>query len=135
MAVTESKGLSTLRAQIQYSLKKNNFLDSYQKSQRLQRGTNKEGNASSPSLHQKVDDSGCYNDEEPLTERFMKEDNLNSKSNSLRRHAYENEYMQPGVPMPDGFVSISPQTKRKSPPMASGRPQERRFANRGASSS
>ena len=27
-AVTESKGLSTLRAQIQYSLKKNNFLDS-----------------------------------------------------------------------------------------------------------
>lgn len=27
-AVAESKGLSTLRAQIQYSLKKNNFLDS-----------------------------------------------------------------------------------------------------------
>ena len=108
VAVTESKGLSTLRAQIQYSLKKNNFIDAYQKSHRIDKGITKEGIASSPSLQKKIEESGCYNDEEPLTERFMKEDNLNSKCNSVRRHVYENEYMQPDASLTEGFVSISP---------------------------
>lgn len=132
VAVTESKGLSTLRAQIQYSLKKNNFLDS--QSNRTFKGHKNGGNASSPSLQQKADESGCLNEGEPLTERFIKEDNINSKCNSVRRQAYGNEGLHAGGPLPEELASISPQTKRKSPPIASSRQRERRFGNRDTSS-
>ena len=112
-------------------MKKNNFLDSHQPSNRAFKGNNNDGAAGSPSPGQKADESGCLYEEEPLTERFIKDDNINSKSNSIRRHAYEQEYAQPGGPLPEGLVSLSPQTGRKSPPMASCRQQEQRFGNKG----
>jgi len=82
--------LSRLRAQIQCSLKKNNFLDSHQNNYRgFRGGRSGGGNASSPSLPHQQEEGGGPNVEEPLTERFIKDENFASKPNSVRRHPNE----------------------------------------------
>ena len=93
--VAESKGLSRLRAQIQCSLKKNNFLDSHQNNHRGFRGNkNGGGNASSPSLPHQPEEGSGPNVEEPLTERFIKDENFTSKPNSVRQHPYEHAQIE-----------------------------------------